>query len=508
MVSAFVDMCSNVTANTIGGSPSNSTIQGSPTTSASVEISSHPSSIMPTTHKGAQSFNHPPIITSEFRPEYFLNKISNLALQCQAYSGNIKYYWYQNGRKVENQIQITANITSGYLRITNYTKDNFGVFYCVAENDYGASVSPFVKISEAVLDKFRNIRPLSMKSCEEYDHCKLDCSYKPRCEPHDACQFEWTHGIGTQNTVSEDENIAIDLDGNLHFLNISKDFENKTYACGIWNEQTRTLNKGSSTKLFIEASTYGTSPRPVFHSNSRVHLGKHGVLQCLFSGTSMSEIKWKNKHGLSISTNNKYRTSQYGRILHVMNVTYNDEGSFTCETENNLAQTPYLNVTSPPVFPENGKSFLTTNFTIYSEEFIRLTCNAVSSPMENHPVVTHWMKNGSKITSFQDFSIQLLENNRVLKINRAVIEKVGGIQCVTENSEGIAVVNFLINYVKGPFNLFYLAVLVFAIGVLVLIAFGFFNRKRCYQKFMPLYLVIRRRSTDNRENNYDNIAIQ
>lgn len=33
--------------------------------------------------------------------------------------------------------------------ITNYTKDNFGVFYCIAENDYGASVSPFVKISEA-----------------------------------------------------------------------------------------------------------------------------------------------------------------------------------------------------------------------------------------------------------------------------------------------------------------------------------------------------------------------
>lgn len=60
-----------------------------------------------------------------------------------------RYYWYQNGRKVENQIQITANIDSGYLMITNYTKDNFGMFYCVAENDYGASVSPFVKISGA-----------------------------------------------------------------------------------------------------------------------------------------------------------------------------------------------------------------------------------------------------------------------------------------------------------------------------------------------------------------------
>lgn len=59
----------------------------------------------------------------------------------------------------------------------------------------------------------------------------------------------------------------------------------------------------------------------------------------------MSEIKWKNKHGSSISTNNKYRTSQYGRILHVMNVTYEDEGNFTCVAENNLTQAPYLNVT-------------------------------------------------------------------------------------------------------------------------------------------------------------------
>lgn len=51
MVSAFVDMCSNDTASTTGDCPSNSTTKGSPTTSASVEISSHPSSIMHTTHK-------------------------------------------------------------------------------------------------------------------------------------------------------------------------------------------------------------------------------------------------------------------------------------------------------------------------------------------------------------------------------------------------------------------------------------------------------------------------
>lgn len=47
--------------------------------------------------------------------------------------------------------------------IKNLTKDNFGVFYCVAENDYGASVSPFVTISEAGLKQTfsKKIRPQS-----------------------------------------------------------------------------------------------------------------------------------------------------------------------------------------------------------------------------------------------------------------------------------------------------------------------------------------------------------
>lgn len=54
---------------------------------------------------------------------------------------------------------------------------------------------------------------MSMLSCEEHHHCKLDCFNKPRCEPPDACLVEWTHGFGTQNTVLEDEKTAIDLDG-------------------------------------------------------------------------------------------------------------------------------------------------------------------------------------------------------------------------------------------------------------------------------------------------------
>ena len=50
-----------------------------------------------------------------------------------------------------------------------------------------------------------------------------------------------------------------------------------------------------------------------------------------------------------------------------------------------------------------------------------------------------------------DFEIQLLDNNSVLRIYRAHLEKGGAFQCVAENSEGIAVANFLIELenVKG-----------------------------------------------------------
>ena len=50
-----------------------------------------------------------------------------------------------------------------------------------------------------------------------------------------------------------------------------------------------------------------------------------------------------------------------------------------------------------------------------------------------------------------DFDIQSLDNNSVLRIYRKRFEHAGAFQCVTENSEGIAVANFLIESesVKG-----------------------------------------------------------
>ncbi|XP_078333163.1 contactin-1-like isoform X2 [Crassostrea virginica] len=268
------------------------------------------------------------------------------------------------------------------------------------------------------------------------------------CEPHDACAVSWFQGIGTQNNVLRSERTTIDLEGNLHFLNVNKITGNKRFACGIWNERMKKLVKGYSMTLNISNSKDSTPaplPRAIYHSRSKALLGKSAVLQCLFSGISIPEIKWKNPKGSNITTDDKYRIIQYGRQLEVMNVTYDDEGHYSCHA-NNLTQTPSLNVTSPPIFPENNSSFLTKTIRISTEDAVDLKCNAVSSALEAAPVIVQWMKNGILIRSFQDFAIQLLDNNRILRIYRAHFEKGGAFQCVTENSEGIAVANFLLEY--------------------------------------------------------------
>ncbi|XP_078333152.1 neuroglian-like isoform X2 [Crassostrea virginica] len=400
---------------------------------------------------GANSLHLSPMISSVFQSEYFLNDSCDLSLRCHGINDVISYSWYQNGSQIKGNKEIVANKDTGELLISkNCTYDLLGIFYCIAENKYGSTVSPFVKISEPVLNSFDLTHRLDVVVCTENEHCQLNCTGKPICEPHAACELTWYQGSGTQDSISSSERTAIDLEGNLHFLNVSEISGNKKYACGIWNERMNTLRQGDLITLIINDSTTAPLLRAIYHSRSKALLGKSAVLECIFSGILVSEIKWENPNGYYITTNDKYRIGPYGRQLQVMNVTYNDEGNYSCHV-NNLTQTPFLNVTSPPIFPENNSSFLTKTINISTDDAVNLNCNAVSLPTENAPVVTRWMKNGILISSFQDFEIQLLDNNSVLRIYRAHLEKGGAFQCVAENSEGIAVANFLIELenVKG-----------------------------------------------------------
>ena len=60
-----------------------------------------------------------------------------------------RYSWYQNGSQIKDNTEIVANKDTGELLISkNCTYQLLGIFYCIAENKYGSTMSPFVKISE------------------------------------------------------------------------------------------------------------------------------------------------------------------------------------------------------------------------------------------------------------------------------------------------------------------------------------------------------------------------
>ena len=60
-----------------------------------------------------------------------------------------RYSWYQNGSQIKGNKEIVANKDTGELFISKHLSlELLGIFYCIAENKYGSTVSPFVKISE------------------------------------------------------------------------------------------------------------------------------------------------------------------------------------------------------------------------------------------------------------------------------------------------------------------------------------------------------------------------
>ena len=64
---------------------------------------------------------------------------------------NNRYRWYKYGSQIKGDAEIATNKNTGELVISKKcvrTKLNFGIYYCIAENKYGSTMSPFVKISQ------------------------------------------------------------------------------------------------------------------------------------------------------------------------------------------------------------------------------------------------------------------------------------------------------------------------------------------------------------------------
>ncbi|XP_061171703.1 uncharacterized protein LOC133181177 [Saccostrea echinata] len=305
-----------------------------------------------TFRKGAEPLNLPPVIISEFESEYFVPIFHSTP-----------YQRYTNDSKIMENDRVSFNQSTRENVFRNLEKEDFGIYYCMAENTLGISVSQFVKLSEAVLDQFSSILNVE-QTCREYHHCALTCHNQPLCQPKTECITEWARGYGAIRSMFYKEPVTLDREGDLHFLNISKSDGGQSYTCGMWNEKI-TVFKVNIVIVPVN------SPVP--------------------------KVVWQNKNGTTITTNHKYVFSQYGQQLHILNVTFDDEGFYKCIANKNLTLRPFLNVTSPPLFPDAGKRFMTKIVKILKKEATVLLSNAMSVSGEIESFVIKWMKIGKNL---------------------------------------------------------------------------------------------------------------
>ncbi|XP_061174555.1 neural cell adhesion molecule L1-like [Saccostrea echinata] len=251
--------------------------------------------------KGAGHAGLPPMITSEFETEYFFPAAhsTSLTLQCQAENGNITYEWYKNFMKLEDNQRVTYDWDTGEIIFTNLSNEDFGMYYCLAKNEFGASISAFFNISETRIDSFPIFKERD-HTCQEFHYCKLSCSDKPFCVPKNNCRIEWKIGSGTSNNVDIKENMELDREGNLHFLNINQSYGAKNYYCGVWNENERIFRKGNLLNLDVKDSADSfVPPRAVYQSGYKAFVGENATLQCIFSGNPVPKVTWQYQEWIS-----------------------------------------------------------------------------------------------------------------------------------------------------------------------------------------------------------------
>lgn len=128
---------------------------------------------------------------------------------------------------------------------------------------------------------------------------------------------------------------------------------------------------------------------------------------------------------------------------------------------------------APPIFADTGSRFMMRLIQFSYKEETEIYCHAISAPNESKPIVMQWMKNGRIL--HEDSLYTFSEEKKKLHIayNLTITEIGGCYTCVVENSEGIAVANFILttrnsDQVMNNINYMYTFLAVCAVTLIIL----------------------------------------
>uniref|UniRef100_A0AAR2KT43 Contactin 1b n=1 Tax=Pygocentrus nattereri TaxID=42514 RepID=A0AAR2KT43_PYGNA len=325
-------------------------------------------------------------------------------------------WWHNNWEiKLMEQPDEHYSLVGGNLVITNPEKSKHaGKYVCVAKNVYGTTISKEATVKFGYLDQF----PTDEREAvyvKEGQGAVLLCA-----PPSPEVMYRWIYNDFPNFIIPDQRRFVSQTTGNLYIAKVeASDVGN--YSCFV---SSPTIGKSVfSTPIplvpQIEMKRYPADIRVRFPKTYAL-VGQNVTLECFALGNPLPHIRWRK---LDADLPPNYEVSMNGALLHLINVQYEDEGSYECEALNvrGMDCLPVKGLIDLHRAPEWAEHINDTEKDVGSE--LTLSCTAVGKPL---PWI-RWLKDGYSV--------------RELKFSSLTFEDSGMYQCIAENTWGTIYAN-------------------------------------------------------------------
>ncbi|XP_050792066.1 contactin-1 [Gopherus flavomarginatus] len=323
------------------------------------------------------------------------------------------------------------SIVGGRLLINHPEKSkDAGKYVCIASNIFGTVRSAEATLSFGYLDTFPPEERYEVKVREGVGAVLL-------CEPPyhspDDLSYRWLLNEFPVFITLDKRRFVSQTNGNLYIANVEAS-DRGNYSCFV---SSPSITKSVFSKFIplipqaVDRSKVYPADIKVTFKDTYALLGQNVTLECFALGNPVPEIRW-NKYLEPMPATAEISMS--GAVLKILNIQFEDEGTYECEAENYKGKDKHQARVYVQAYPEWVEHINDTERDIGSDLY--WPCVATGKPT---PTI-RWLKNG---VSFR---------RGELRIQSLTVEDAGMYQCIAENVHGIIYANAELKVVASPPN--------------------------------------------------------
>ncbi|XP_030630760.1 contactin-1a [Chanos chanos] len=357
-----------------------------------------------------------------------------ITMRCRARANPpATYRWKINDREIpfEGKGAERFSMVGGNLAISSPNKtEDAGRYICVATNKYGTVISRGATVTFGYLDMF-STEDREAVHIKEGQGAVLLCAPPPHFP--DDLSFRWMLNEFPTFIPVDKRRFVSQTTGNLYIAKVDSS-DSGNYSCFV---SSPSITKSVFSK-YIPLVPIVERPVRKYPADIKVKfpdtvalLGQNITLECFALGNPIPQIRWRKMDGTLPA---HHQISMAGGHLHLVNVQYEDAGTYECEAVNSKGKDRHsarLIVEAAPEWLENISS---SEANVNSDYTMSCVASGIPTP------VVHWLKNGNVVVS----------NTSELKFTDLTFDDSGMYQCVAENKYGVIHANAELRVFASP----------------------------------------------------------